>query len=203
VTGMDYAVRAATEADAAAICEIYNQGIEDRLATLETERRTPDERRQWLAARSPRHPVIVAETAGRAEIAGRAEQAGRSGVSDPATSSTRPPTPLPERAGLATTVAWGSLNVFNPREAYRYVADISVYVERAWRGKGAGRVVLARLIELGVEHGFHKLVLSAFPFNRAGVALYERLGFRTVGIYKEQGLLDGTWVDTIIMERLL
>jgi L-amino acid N-acyltransferase YncA len=167
VTGMGYAVRAATQADAAAICEIYNQGIEDRLATLETELRTPDERRQWLASRSPRHPVIVAEAPG------------------------------------AGPIAWGSLNVFNPREAYRHVADISVYVERAWRGKGAGRVVLARLIELGGEHGFHKLVLSAFPFNRAGVALYERLGFRTVGIYAEQGLLDGAWVDTIIMERLL
>lgn len=181
---MDYRVRPATEADAAAICLIYNQGIEDRLATLETELRTPDERRQWLRARSPRHPVIVAERA------------------EPATASNRPPTPVPDQAA-PTPMGWGSLNVFNAREAYRHVADISVYVERQWRGKGVGRVVLARLVELGREHGFHKLVLSAFPFNQAGVALYERLGFRTVGIYKEQGLLDGTWVDTIIMERLL
>jgi len=57
-----YHVRPATAEDAAAICEIYNQGIEDRLATLETELRTPQERREWLSARSPRHPVIVAET---------------------------------------------------------------------------------------------------------------------------------------------
>ena len=64
-------------------------------------------------------------------------------------------------------------------------------------------MLLARLIELGRELGYHKLVLSAFPFNTRGVALYERLGFRTVGIYHEQGLLDGQWVDTIIMERLL
>jgi len=161
-----YHVRPATAKDAAVICEIYNQGIEDRLATLETELRTPDERRQWLAARSERHPVIVAEHDSR--IAG-----------------------------------WGSLNVFNARPAYHHVADFSVYVERAWRGKGVGRVLLERLVELGRELGYHKLVLSAFPFNTAGVALYERLGFRTVGVYQEQGLLDGRWVDTIIMERLL
>ena len=166
----DYRVRLAIEADAATICRIYNQGIEDRLATLETELRTPDERRQWLRARSPRHPVIVAE---------RAE-----------------PAPAPP-------IAWGSLNVFNPREAYRFVADISVYVERPWRGKGVGRVVLGRLVELGREHGFHKLVLSAFPFNPGGMALYEKLGFRTVGVYREQGALDGKWVDTIVMEKLL
>ena len=196
---MDYRVRPATEADAAAIALIYNQGIEDRLATLETELRTPDERRQWLSVRSPRHPVIVAERA------------------EPQTSSNRPPTPISDHAGPApiapaprtpapitpAPIAWASLNVFNARECYRHVADISVYVERAWRGCGVGRVLLARLVELGREHGFHKLVLSAFPFNQAGLALYEKLGFRTVGVYQEQGLLDGTWVDTIIMERLL
>jgi L-amino acid N-acyltransferase YncA len=159
-------IRPATADDVEAICRIYNQGIEDRVATLETELRTPEERRQWLATRSPRHPVIVAET--DAQILG-----------------------------------WGSLNVYNPREAYRFVADFSIYVERGARGKGVGRVMLTRLIELGREHGYHKLVLSAFPTNESGMALYTKLGFRTVGIYKEQGRLDGRWVDTIIMEKLL
>ena len=53
-------IRAATHEDAAAIAHIYNQGIEDRSATLETQLRTPEERAEWLAARGPRHPVIVA-----------------------------------------------------------------------------------------------------------------------------------------------
>jgi phosphinothricin acetyltransferase len=35
------------------------------------------------------------------------------------------------------------------------------------------------------------------------VALYERCGFREIGIYSEQGMLDGRWVDTVVMERLL
>ncbi len=164
---LSYEVRLATDTDADAICRIYNQGIEDRIATLEIDPRTPAERRQWIGNRSPRHPVIVAETP-HGEVVG-----------------------------------WGSLNVFNAREAYRFVADFSVYVERSYRGKGVGRVLLARLIELGREHGFHKLVLSAFPFNTGGIALYERMGFRTVGIHKEQGQLDGQWVDTIVMEKLL
>ena len=159
-------VRPARESDAEAIATIYNQGIEDRVATLETELRTPEERRRWMAARGPRHPVIVAEAAG-------------------------------------TVVGWASLNQFNPRPAYQHVADFSVYVDRDWRGKGVGRRLLEALIDLAREIGYHKMVLSAFPFNQAGVALYERLGFRAVGIYKEQGLLDGKWTDTIIMEKLL
>ncbi|HEV8640664.1 MAG TPA: arsinothricin resistance N-acetyltransferase ArsN1 family A [Methylomirabilota bacterium] len=162
-----YRVRLATAADAEAIGRIYNQGIEDRVATLETGSRTPEERRQWLANRSPRHPVIVVENE-RDEVVG-----------------------------------WGSLNAFNSREAYRFVADFSVYVERSYRGKGVGSALLCRLIELGREHGFHKLVLSAFPTNAGGMALYEKFGFRTVGVYKEQGMLDGRWVDTVVMEKLL
>jgi phosphinothricin acetyltransferase len=189
----DYRVRPATEADAAAICRIYNQGIVDRVATLETELRTPEERRQWLAARGPRHPVIVVEIASPAAVAG----------AEPATASTRPPTARAGQAPPAPTVGWGSLNQFNPRDCYRHVVDFSIYVERAFRGKGVGTVMLARLVELAREHGYHKMVLSAFPSNTGGMALYEKMGFRTVGVYREQGLLDGRWVDTIVMEKLL
>ena len=83
------------------------------------------------------------------------------------------------------------------------MADFSIYVERTWRGKGAERAMLTRLIELARERGFHKLVLSAFPGNAASMALYTSFGFRTAGTYQEQGLLDGRWVDTIVMEKLL
>ena len=159
-------VRPATLDDAPSICVIYNQGIEDRIATLETELRTPEERRQWLAGRGLRHPVIVAE-------------------------------------GQGAVVGWASLNSFNSRKAYDFVADFSVYVERNWRGKGVGSRLLTRLIELARKLGYHKLVLSAFPWNETGIALYRKSGFRTVGLYKEQGKLDGRWVDTIIMEKIL
>src|SRR3989441_1701718 len=248
----DYRVRPATAADADAICRIYNQGIEDRVATLETELRTPEERRRWLANRSPRHPVVVAEPTeprfvgghgggetepGRTfvkpptEGSGPADPwrqgggetgpgrtfgkppTGGSGPADPGRQGggetgpgrtfVRPPTEGSGPADPVTVVGWGSLNVFNSREAYRFVADFSIYVERAWRGRGVGRAMLEALIELARTHGFHKLVLSAFPFNAVGGALYEKLGFRTVGVYREQGLLDGKWVDTIIMEKLL
>jgi len=201
-----YRVRLAAPADAEAICRIYNQGIEDRIATLETELRTTDERRQWLASRSPRHPVIVAETS-ESVGAGTASPAPTEGglreARPGSVSADNRSVSADNRSNRSDPIAWASLNVFNARAAYRYVADISVYVERAWRGKGAGRVLLEKLDDLGRQHGFHKLVLSAFPFNTSGMALYERLGYRTVGLYREQGRLDGKWVDTIIMEKLL
>lgn len=57
-------VRAAMADDAAAIAAIYNQGIRERIATFETEERTPEERRGWLAAHDAAHPVVVATLPG-------------------------------------------------------------------------------------------------------------------------------------------
>ena len=162
----DIRIRLAQPADAPAIADIYNQGIRDRAATLETEERSSEERAAWLAARDERHPVYVAELDG-------------------------------------AVVAWGSLNPFNPRPAYQWVADFSVYVEGAKRGHGLGGAMLDHLIAEANRLGFHKLVLAAFPFNEAGMRLYQSRGFRTVGIYHEQGRLDDRWVDTIIMEKML
>jgi phosphinothricin acetyltransferase len=159
-------IRDARPDDAAAIARIYNQGIEDRLATLETQLRTPDERAAWLAARGPRHPVLVA-------------------VDDGA------------------VVGWGSLNAFNPRPAYDHVADFSVYVAREARGRGIGDALLTALEAHAQDLAYHKLVLAAFPHNAAGMRLYERHGFATVGVYREHGMLDGRWVDVVIMEKIL
>lgn len=56
-------VRTAHIADAAAIAEIYNEGIRGRMATFETRERTAADIEAWFA--SPRHPILVAERDGR------------------------------------------------------------------------------------------------------------------------------------------
>jgi phosphinothricin acetyltransferase len=53
--------RAATAADAAAIAQIYNEGIEDRLATFETRLRTAADIEGWFGGP---HPVVVVEDRG-------------------------------------------------------------------------------------------------------------------------------------------
>lgn len=60
----DITVRAARREDAAAIAEIYNQGIRGRGATFETEERSVEERERWLASHGHAHPCLVALQAG-------------------------------------------------------------------------------------------------------------------------------------------
>ena len=165
--GQNMQIRDATHEDAARIASIYNQGIEDRSATLETGLRIPEERAEWLATRGSRHPVLVA-------------------VDD-----------------SGSVVGWGSLNAFNMRAVYDFVADFSIYIAREQRGRGIGDALLHALEARARTLGYHKMVLAAFPINASGMRLYQRHGFQTVGVYHEQGMLDGQWVDVILMEKIL
>jgi L-amino acid N-acyltransferase YncA len=61
-------IRIATLNDAIAIAKIYNQGIEDRVATYETEPRSSEDQQAWLQAIADRYPAVVAEIEG--EIVG-------------------------------------------------------------------------------------------------------------------------------------
>jgi L-amino acid N-acyltransferase YncA len=57
-------LRTATAEDAASIAEIYNQGIEDRVATYETRRRSAEDQQVWLQAIAGRYPAVVAQIDG-------------------------------------------------------------------------------------------------------------------------------------------
>jgi L-amino acid N-acyltransferase YncA len=58
-------IRLATPADAPAITVIYNEGIADRIATFETEPRTPEQLAAQLADKGDRFPTVVVERDGR------------------------------------------------------------------------------------------------------------------------------------------
>ncbi len=57
-------VRLATVADSAAIAHIYNQGIEERIATFETEPRSARQIEGQLAEKGDRSPTVVVERDG-------------------------------------------------------------------------------------------------------------------------------------------
>lgn len=164
---MYFLTRIAEVRDVPAITTIYNQGIEDRVATFETDVRTECEREKWLLERNEKNKVLVIEN-----------EAGK-------------------------VCGWASLNMYNSRCCYSGTADISIYIGRDMRGKGLGKLLMEALIEEARKQGFHKLVLMALNTNEMGKRLYIKSGFRQVGIFEKHGLLDGKWIDVVIMEKLL
>jgi phosphinothricin acetyltransferase len=155
--------RPAKPDDCPSITRIYNQGIEERVATFETRPRSEDEVRDWFDGQ---RPIVVVEADGQ-------------------------------------VIAFAATFVYRPRACYSGVAEFSVYVERAARRHGAGRMALQALIDASGESGFWKLVSRVFVENVASRELLRSLGFREVGVYEKHGQLDGQWRDVVIVERLI
>lgn len=160
-----FKTRLAAVGDLESILNIYNQGIEDRIATLEEEQKDIEYMREWLNNHTGRFSVIVAEQDDE-------------------------------------VIGWASLNPYSNRCAYAGVADLSIYIRRDYRGKGVGSVLLNEIEQAAIKNDFNKIVLFTFPFNNLGQGLYRKKGYREVGVFKNQGKLDGRFVDVMIMEKV-
>ena len=98
---------------------------------------------------------------------------------------------------------WANLSSYRPRACYAGIAEFSIYLNRAARGRGIGRGLLEALVDTARDRGCWKLVSRVFTFNAASRALCRACGFREVGVYEKHGRLDGRWLDVVIVERLI
>jgi phosphinothricin acetyltransferase len=89
------------------------------------------------------------------------------------------------------------------RDCYAGVAEFSVYVDRAERGRGAGSAAMKALIAAAEAAGFWKLTSRVFVENAASRALLRRHGFREAGVLEKHARLDGVWRDVVLVERLI
>jgi phosphinothricin acetyltransferase len=155
-------VRRATAKDAADIARIYNQGIEDRGSTFQTQLQPPD--------------------AFDARIA-----AGVVGVA--------------EEDGEVVGAAWSS--TYDAAYYYAGVREVTVYVDRAARRRGAGRALLGWLDAQARTDGAYKLVAKVFITNTASLALFGSCGWREVGTHERHGRIEGEWRDVKVLEKAL
>ena len=105
--------------------------------------------------------------------------------------------------GETEVVAFAASFPYSARPCYAGIGEFSVYVRRDYRRRGAGRAVLAALIEAAAALGMHKLTSRVFPENAASRALLKGLGFEEIGIHRRHGRSDGGRRDCVIVERLL
>jgi L-amino acid N-acyltransferase YncA len=81
------------------------------------------------------------------------------------------------------------------RAGYRWSADISVYVEAAWHGRGVGRALYDALVPMLRRQGFPNVYAGITLPNPASVALHEAIGMRRIGVYERVGWKLGAWHD--------
>lgn len=98
-----------------------------------------------------------------------------------------------EEAGQARGYAYATQH--RTRKAYQWAVDVSVYIDSAYHGRGAGRRLYGALFEVLVRQGFVQAYAGITLPNEKSVGLHEALGFAPVGIYRRVGFKHGQWRD--------
>jgi len=156
-------------------------------------------RRDDAAAIAAIHNIGIAERSATFETEPRSEGQVVARLED----SDRYPLLVAVDEDLDRVVGWAGLGEYRPRVCYAGIGEFSIYLSPEARGRGIGRTLLLALIDAAGARGYWKLVSRVFPFNAASRALCRSCGFREVGVYEKHAMLDGRWLDVVIVERLI
>lgn len=105
--------------------------------------------------------------------------------------------------GEDEVVGYGMLKRYSDRGGYRFAAETSVYLRRAYTGIGLGSQLQATLIERGRDYGYHHLAAKLWAANERSRALHQKFGYDLVGIQREVGYVEGQWRDVAILQKVL
>jgi L-amino acid N-acyltransferase len=100
-------------------------------------------------------------------------------------------------------VGFASLSPYKERAAYRTTVEDSIYVHRDFGGRGIGRTLLSRLVDIARESGFHSVIGRIEASGDASRALHARCGFELVGIEREVGRKFNRWLSVAVMQKML
>lgn len=106
-----------------------------------------------------------------------------------------------EEVGRDGIIGWISYSNFYGRPAYSGTAEVSIYIDEAWRGKGVGRYALQEAIDFAPQVNVHTVLGFIFGHNKASLALFEKFGFETWANLPRVANLDGIERDLIILGK--
>jgi L-amino acid N-acyltransferase YncA len=89
------------------------------------------------------------------------------------------------------------------RPAYRWSADVAVYVHESQHRRGVGRGLYTALFGLLRQQGYINAIAGITLPNPASVGMHKTMGFKPIGIYKHIGFKTGAWHDVVWCQLLL
>lgn len=92
-------------------------------------------------------------------------------------------------------------SAFRTRSAYRFSAEVTIYLDPAAARRGIGTRLYDALLPLLPARGLHVAIAAIALPNAASIALHEKFGLRKVGHFPEVGFKLGRWVDVGYWQR--
>ena len=102
-----------------------------------------------------------------------------------------------------TVVGYAYASRHRDRAAYRWTAEVAIYIAPAHRRQGLGRALYGTLLDLLTDQHLQLACAGITLPNAASVALHESCGFELVGIYRRIGFKHGAWHDVGWWQRRL
>ncbi|EJK84502.1 GNAT family N-acetyltransferase [Rhizobium sp. AP16] len=106
-----------------------------------------------------------------------------------------------DESGKVLGYAYAS--AFRTRPAYRWMVEDSIYIAPEARGRGLGKLLLAKLVEECEALGFRQMIAVIGGAAPASIALHRAAGFAETGLLKGTGYKHGRWLDTMLMQKAL
>ena len=163
--------RVARPDDLPAIVAIYNSTVASREVTADTEPVTVASRQPWFDEHDPARRPLWV-------------------IHDAADQTAAP-----------AVLGWMSYSNFYGRPAYAGTAELSIYIDESWRGKGIGRYCLEQAVAFAPRIAVHTLLGFIFGHNLPSLALFRKFGFETWANLPRVANLDGVERDLIILGK--
>src|SRR5690242_15600960 len=103
--------------------------------------------------------------------------------------------------GIDTVAGWCDI-ARSPMEGFRHCGRLGMGFLPAYRGRGWGRVLLARTLAAARDAGIERVELDVFASNKGAIAFYQQAGFVIEGIKRRARNLDGQYDDNVFMALL-
>jgi phosphinothricin acetyltransferase len=102
-----------------------------------------------------------------------------------------------------TVAGYAYASSFRGRVAYRFSAEVTVYVAEHARRGGVGRTLYRALLQLLARQGYRRAFAGIALPNDASVALHRAVGFTETGVTHAAGFKFNTWHDVAFYECAL
>ena len=92
-------------------------------------------------------------------------------------------------------LGYGYARPFHERAAYRWSAEVSIYIAADAQGRGIGRELLTKLEEELRDRGYVNALAGVTLPNDPSIRLFESFGFESIAVQKKIGYKLGDWHD--------
>lgn len=99
-------------------------------------------------------------------------------------------------------LGYASYGAFRAFEGYQHTAELSIYIARNARGKGAGDMLMKALVREAAANQIHVLLGAIEAENTASLRLHEKHGFTQTAMLPQVGRKFDRWLDLIFMQRI-